>query len=136
MGAEDKDEAFDESPIGSDVVPGVGSASLAGFEDFFSCFGEGVGGEDDAGSSDGISSDDMSSPGSARTAIRVPTLTPFEPSCACHHAISDVVFLFRSASAVSYHNLCKDAIVLSLDVHCSLVRLNLQYHISSRERIT
>ena len=110
------------------------SLGLEGGEVFFSCDGEGSG-EELEDSSAGISSEARSSPGSARTAILLPTLTPFEPSCVYHaRHVRPTPAIYLSFTA--YRNLGQDTIILCFYIHGRLIRFNFEYYIASRERIT
>jgi hypothetical protein len=93
------------------------------------------GGEDASflgASSAGISRVETSSSGSAMTAILVPTATPLLPSPDCMN-LSIASTCVRGYE--KYHDLRHLPIILSLNVHLRLIRLNFEQYIASRKGV-
>jgi len=136
------DDGFDADDVeaellgaGFEVVPGVDCSSFGRSDAVVDSGFGGAGAEEEEDLSAGISREEMSSSGSARTAILAPTWMPFAPSCSCNHVLvlCPYVVLGRIRS---YNDLSEYPVVLCLHVHRSFVCLDLQYHVSGGELVT
>jgi hypothetical protein len=133
-GVEEEEEVAELLEAGFDVVPGVDCSSLGRSDAVVDSGFGGAGAEEEEELSAGISREEITSSGSARTAILAPTWMPFAPSCSCDH-----ILVWRSFGVLkqvwTYDDLCKYPIILCLNIHCCFVCLDLQYHISGGELV-